>query len=166
MQLTRFTDYSLRTLICLGLHQERLMTIQEIAQHYKISQTHLMKVVHKLGLHGYIETVRGRVGGIRLARRPELINVGAVIRDTEENMNIAECFGGNDSCTLLPSCVLKSAFAEARRNFLATLDAYTLADLLGSKARGATAKLAVVQLSDALAARLGTSVAAKAGKGR
>src|SRR3546814_7676312 len=88
MQLTRFTDYSLRTLICLGLHPERLMTIHEIAQEYDISQAHLKKVVHNLGLRGYIETVRGRVGGIRLARQPELINLAAVVRDTEENMNI------------------------------------------------------------------------------
>lgn len=133
MQLTRFTDYSLRTLICLGLHPERLMTIHEIAQEYEISQAHLKKVVHNLGLRGYIETVRGRVGGIRLARQPELINLAAVVRDTEENMNIAECFGDNQGCSLLPSCVLKSAFAEARRNFLATLETYRLSDLLRSK---------------------------------
>jgi Rrf2 family transcriptional regulator, nitric oxide-sensitive transcriptional repressor len=135
MQLTRFTDYSLRTLIFVGMQNDRLVTIHEVAEHYGISKMHLVKVVHRLGLRGYIETVRGRDGGIRLARRPELINVGAVIRDTEENMNIAECFGGNKSCALLPSCVLKSAFAEARKNFLATLDAYHLSDLLVGKAR-------------------------------
>lgn len=152
MQLTRFTDYSLRTLICLGLHPGRLMTIHEIAQHYDISHTHLTKVVHKLGLCGYVETVRGRVGGIRLARSPELINLGAVVRDTEENMNIAECFGDNDSCTLLPSCALKSAFAEARKNFLATLDGYHLSDLL--RGRAPAAKVAVARLPDKMAAKL------------
>jgi Rrf2 family nitric oxide-sensitive transcriptional repressor len=152
MQLTRFTDYSLRTLIYVGLHQDRLMTIHEIAQHYDISQAHLTKVVHRLGLCGYIETVRGRVGGIRLARAPEAINLGAVVRDTEENMNIAECFGGSDSCKLLPSCALKSVFAEARKSFLATLDRYHLSDLL----RGATpaAKVSVARLPDKMAAKL------------
>lgn len=159
MQLTRFTDYSLRTLIFLGLHEDRLMTIQEIAEYYGISKTHLMKVVHTLGLRGYIETVRGRVGGIRLARRPELINVGAVVRDTEENMNIAECLGDNDSCPLLPACVLKSAFSEARKNFLATLDRYKLSDLLVGKAQ--SPRLAVVQLPDHLVGKLRSTIRTK-----
>lgn len=152
MQLTRFTDYSLRTLICLGLHQDRLMTVQEIADYYGISQTHLMKVVHNLGMRGYIETVRGRGGGIRLARHPELVSVGEVIRDTEENIHIAECFGGNTSCRLLPTCVLKSAFAEARKNFLATLDHYRLSDLIGP--RKASPEIAVVGLPESMSGRL------------
>lgn len=160
MQLTRFTDYSLRTLIFLGQHDDRLMTIHEIAEYYGISKTHLMKVVHTLGLRGYIETVRGRVGGIRLARRPDLINVGAVVRDTEENMDIAECLGGNDSCPLLPACVLKSAFSEARKNFLATLDRYRLSDLLTGRAQ--SPRLAVVQLPDNLAEKLGSTSKRKA----
>ena len=131
MQLTRFTDYSLRTLIYLGLHQDRLATISEIATNYGISQNHLVKVVHQLGIHGYIETVRGKGGGVRLARRPELINIGDVVRDTEENMDIAECFNtSNKSCTLLPACILRSVLTEARKSFLATLDFYRLSDLL------------------------------------
>lgn len=152
MQLTRFTDYSLRTLICLGLHPERLMTIGEIAQEYRISQAHLKKVVHQLGLRGYIETVRGRTGGIRLGRSPESINLAAVVRDTEENMEIAECFGDNQSCSLLPSCALKSVFAEARKSFLTTLEAYRLSDLLRGKvpANG----VAVAQLSPKMATKL------------
>ncbi|HEY9547359.1 MAG TPA: Rrf2 family transcriptional regulator [Solimonas sp.] len=152
MQLTRFTDYSLRTLICLGLHPERLMTIHEIAQEYDISQAHLKKVVHNLGLRGYIETVRGRVGGIRLARQPELINLAAVVRDTEENMNIAECFGDNQNCSLLPSCALKSAFAEARRSFLATLETYRLSDMLRGKVPAAN--VAVARLPEKMSAKL------------
>lgn len=152
MQLTRFTDYSLRTLICLGLHQDRLMTIEEISDYYGISQAHLMKIVHHLGMRGYIETVRGRGGGIRLARRPELVSVGEVIRDTEENIHIAECFGDDTSCRLLPSCVLKSAFAEARKNFLATLDRYLLSDLIGP--RGMSSRISVVNLPESMSARL------------
>lgn len=152
MQLTRFTDYSLRTLICLGLHPDRLVTIHEIAQHYGISHTHLTKVVHRLGQRGYIETVRGRVGGIRLARLPEQINLGAVVRDTEENMNIAECFDGDVNCTLLPSCALKSVFAEARKSFLATLDSYHLSDLLRGKVP--EAKVSVARLPARMAAKL------------
>lgn len=131
MQLTRFTDYSLRVLIYLGLQQDRLVTISEIASTFGISENHLMKVVHRLGTQGYIETVRGKGGGMRLARPPELINIGLVVRDTEENMDIAECFGtGSSKCFLLPSCVLRTALTQARQSFLATLDLYRLADLL------------------------------------
>ncbi|HEY9097990.1 MAG TPA: Rrf2 family transcriptional regulator [Thiobacillus sp.] len=133
MQLTRFTDYSLRVLIYLGLQQDRLVTISEIASNYDISRNHLMKVVHQLGARGYIETVRGKGGGMRLARRPELINVGDVVRDAEENMDIAECFNPSKSCPLLPTCVLRTVLTEARKSFLATLDFYRLSDLLVSQ---------------------------------
>lgn len=134
MQLTRFTDYSLRVLIYLGLQQDRLATISEIASTFGISENHLMKVVHRLGIHGYIETVRGKGGGMRLARAAELINIGQVVRDSEENMDIAECFGsGGSNCFLLPGCVLKAALTEARQSFLATLDIYHLSDLLAKQ---------------------------------
>lgn len=158
MQLTRFTDYSLRTLIYVAMQKDRRVTIQEVAQHYAISKMHLVKVVHRLGQRGYIETVRGRDGGIRLARAPGQINVGAVIRDTEEHMDIAECFGGNRSCRLLPSCVLKTVFAEARRNFLATLDAYQLSDLLVGKGalKPAEPDAATIQLPPRIRRKLGT----------
>ncbi len=133
MQLTRFTDYSLRVLMYLGGQFDKRVTIREIAEKYGVSENHLMKVVHKLGAHGYIVTVRGRGGGMRLARRPERINLGDVVRDMEENMDIAECFGvGAKSCTLLPSCTLKSVLVEARKCFLATLDMYRLSDLIHS----------------------------------
>jgi Rrf2 family nitric oxide-sensitive transcriptional repressor len=134
MHLTRFTDYSLRVLIYLGLHPSDLATISEIAQNYSISHNHLMKVVRTLAASGYIETLRGKGGGMRLARPPELINVGDVVRDTEENLDIVECFNdSNTGCPLLPSCALKSVLTEARKSFLATLDLYTLADLLASR---------------------------------
>lgn len=131
MQLTRFTDYSLRMLIYLALNGDRLVTIAEIARSYEISQNHLMKIVHQLGSLGYLETVRGKGGGIRLARQPALINIGDVVRDTEEHMDIVECFRTEfQDCPLLPSCALKSILIDARKNFLATLDRYSLADLL------------------------------------
>ena len=131
MQLTRFTDYSLRVLIYLGERFDQLVTIKEIAEEYAISENHLMKVIHKLAGHGYIITTRGRGGGMRLARRPERINLGDVVRDTEENMDIAECFNARiKSCTLLPACALKSVLIQARKSFLATLDLYQLSDLI------------------------------------
>jgi Rrf2 family nitric oxide-sensitive transcriptional repressor len=131
MQLTRFTDYSLRILIYLALNDDRLVTIAEIARSYDVSQNHLMKIVHQLGGHGYLETVRGKGGGIRLARQAALINIGDVVRDTEEHMDIVECFSLEfKDCPLLPSCALKSILTDARKNFLATLDRYNLSDLL------------------------------------
>lgn len=130
MQLTRFTDYALRVLIYLGAHSDRLVTIKEIAEKHTLSENHLMKIVHKLATRGYIETVRGKGGGMRLARRAEMINLGDVVRDTEENMDIAECFEASaQSCALLPSCALKSVLVEAKKSFLATLDLYSLSDL-------------------------------------
>ncbi|MDA8384466.1 MAG: Rrf2 family transcriptional regulator [Betaproteobacteria bacterium] len=130
MQLTRFTDYSLRVLIYLAAHPARLATIPEVAAAHRISQNHLMKVVHQLGLQGFIATQRGKGGGMRLARPPEEIRLGDVVRAMEENMALAECFDlGTQGCALLPGCGLKGVLLEARANFLATLDRYTLADI-------------------------------------
>lgn len=131
MQLTRHTDYSLRLLIYLGLHPDCLATIFEVASYYRISRNHLMKIAHRLALHGYIETLRGKHGGMRLARRPEMINIGDVVRDMEESFHVAECFNpDNKTCPLLPACNLKFVLGKALKGFLGTLDAYTLADLL------------------------------------
>lgn len=131
MQFTHFTDYSLRTLIYLGVLQSRLVTTSEVAGSYGISQSHLTKVVHQLAGRGYIQTTRGKGGGMRLARLPQLINIGDVVRDMEDNIDLVECFNAkNQSCPLLPACALKSVLAEARKNFFDTLDRYTLADLL------------------------------------
>jgi len=135
MQLTHFTDYSLRVLIFLGAHTERLCTISEIAEAYAISDNHLMKVVNRLSTCGYIETVRGKGGGMRLARAPQLINVGDVVRRMEERFDIVECFNkAHQDCPLLPTCILKSVLHEARRNFMATLDRHTLQTVLGNDA--------------------------------
>jgi Rrf2 family nitric oxide-sensitive transcriptional repressor len=134
MQLTRFTDYSLRTLIYLGLNQDRLVTISEVSEAYKVSENHLMKIVHKLGQNGYIETLRGKGGGLRIARDLESISVGSVVRDTEETMDLAECFDTEiQDCPMLPGCALRAALMAARENFLNTLDTYTIADLIANK---------------------------------
>lgn len=131
MQLTRFTDYLLRVLIYLGSHPESQATVGAIAEEYVISRHHLTRVVHQLGLRGYIETARGKGGGFRLVRTPEHIRIGDVVRDMESGFELAECFRpGETSCRLLPACVLKPALAEAGRAFLASLDRHTLADLL------------------------------------
>lgn len=131
MKFTHFTDYSLRTLIYLGAQQSTLATINDVSKSYGISQSHLTKVVHQLANRGYIQTTRGKGGGIRLARLPQLINIGDVVRDMEDNIDLVECFNTkNKSCPLLPACVLKSVLTEARKNFFDTLDRYTLADLL------------------------------------
>ena len=134
MRLTTFTDYSLRVLIYLGTAPEGFATIDQIAGGYRISANHLMKVVHRLGQMGYVETVRGRGGGLRLARAPGSINVGEVVRRTEEGFAIVECFedGGGD-CAIAPSCGLSRALHEALDAFLGALDRYTLADLLKPK---------------------------------
>lgn len=135
MQLTKFTDYSLRVVMYLTHHPERLATIAEISVAYEIPATHLMKVVHRLAQRGYIVTVRGKGGGMRLARAPDMINIGDLVRDTEDNMNIAECFGDAErKCPMLPACALKSVLLEARKSFLTTLDFYRLSDLAGPAA--------------------------------
>lgn len=130
MQLTRFTDYAFRVLIYLAREPDGLATIDEIAAAYGISRNHLMKVVHRLATERYVETVRGKGGGMRLARPAARIALGQVARDMEEHMHIVQCLeSGFRNCTLLPSCVLKTALVEARASFLETLDRYTLADL-------------------------------------
>jgi len=136
MQLTRFTDYALRVLIYVGAHPDRLSTISEVAASYRISENHLMKVVNHLATVGYVGTVRGKGGGMKLSRSPQLINIGEVVRDCEDNMDIVECFNPRQrTCPLLPSCTLKSVLSEAKKNFLTTLDGYTLQDMLSAQSR-------------------------------
>lgn len=130
MRLTRFTDYSLRVLIFLGVKQDGLSTIKEIADHYNISKNHLMKVVYELNRLGYIETVRGKNGGMRLHKAPESINLGSLVRRTENDMDLVECFSAGNQCVITPACNLKHIVAEALDAFVAVLDRYTLSDLL------------------------------------
>lgn len=135
MRLTLYTDYSLRILLFLGMKEkEKLSTIQEIADTYNISKNHLMKVTHDLGQLGLIETIRGRGGGIRLNVDPKEINIGQVVRHTEEDFHIVECFDkDNNMCKISPSCQLKHALHEAMIAFISVLDKYTLEDFLHSK---------------------------------
>lgn len=130
MRLTSLSDYSLRVLMYLGARPEGLATIQEIAKAYGISENHLMKVVHRLAQHGFIETVRGRGGGIRLNGRPADIRIGAVVRALEEDFRIVECFDSEGSCRITDVCRLKRVLHQALAAFLETLDRWTLADLV------------------------------------
>lgn len=129
MRLTRYTDYAMRVLLYLGRQPDRLCSIAEIAQAYAISQNHLMKIVNDLVNAGYLESVRGRNGGIRLARSAEEINVGALIRHTEDDFDLVEC----GSCLIAPACGLTSVLDEALRGFLTILDGYSLADVLARR---------------------------------
>ena len=131
MRLTLHTDYALRVLMYVSVKGESLSTIPEIVDHFDISRGHVMKVVHHLGQLGYLETIRGKRGGIRLARKPEQINVGAVVRDMEEELGVLGCLQGSEGyCRIEECCVLRSALRDATNAFLATLDRYTLADLI------------------------------------
>jgi len=135
MRLTVYTDYALRMLIYLALKDDGLATIEEIAQRYGISKNHLMKVAHQLGLAGYVDTVRGRHGGLRLAKPAKAIGLGEVVRHTEPDMAIVMCFEPvNADCAILPSCVLRKALASARVAFIDVLDEYTLSDLVRPRA--------------------------------
>ncbi|PCM44795.1 RrF2 family transcriptional regulator [Marinobacter sp. ANT_B65] len=130
MHITRYTDYSLRVLIYLAGQGDGLSTIQEIADSYDISKNHLMKVVHQLNKKGYIETVRGKKGGMRLQMAPEDINVGVLVRETEHDLSIVECHSSQNTCKITPVCGLKSMFGEALQAFLSVLDKYTLQDVI------------------------------------
>jgi Rrf2 family transcriptional regulator, nitric oxide-sensitive transcriptional repressor len=130
MRLTLNTDYSLRVLIHVGLCGDELTTINDIAQSFGISKQHLMKVVSVLSQNGYLETVRGRNGGIRLMREPRHINIGQVVRDTENRLGVIGCLERRGYCPIERACVLRSALQDATQAFLAVLDAYTLADLI------------------------------------
>lgn len=134
MRLTVYADYSLRVLIYVALKRDGLATITEISESYRISRNHLMKVVHRLGLLGYLENVRGRSGGIRLAKRPSAINIGEVLRQVEDDMALVPCFDpAAPQCRIEPACVLRSALGEALAAFLAVLDGRTLEDLIAPR---------------------------------
>ncbi len=136
MRLTNFTDYALRVLMYVGAKGDELSTIDEIANYYGISRNHLMKIVFVLGKLGYLSTNRGRGGGIRLGMEPAKVNIGKLIRQTEEDLAPVPCLpdGGGD-CRIRSVCVLRGALAEALTAFLGVLDQYTLADLLEPKRR-------------------------------
>jgi Rrf2 family transcriptional regulator, nitric oxide-sensitive transcriptional repressor len=131
MRLTLHTDYALRVLMYVGVKRDGVSTIPEIVERFDISKGHVMKVVHHLAQKGYLETIRGKRGGMRLARKPEQINVGAVVRDMEEELGVLGCLQGRKGyCRIEECCLLRSALRDATNAFLATLDRYTLQDLV------------------------------------
>ena len=132
MQLTQYSDYSLRALIYLGLNAHRRCIVREIAEAYGISENHLMKVIHGLGREGFVETTRGRNGGIRLAMPAAEIGIGEVFRATEGNFDLVECFatGERNACPIAGPCVLTHVLETALEAFLDVLDRHTLEDLL------------------------------------
>lgn len=130
MRLTNFSDYALRVLLYAAAQDSRLITIEETADVYGISRAHLMKVVNQLTRAGYLKAVRGRSGGLALAKRPSRIRLGAVLRATEPDFALVECFTPGNRCVITPRCRLRGVFKEALAAFTATLDRYTLADLI------------------------------------
>jgi Rrf2 family nitric oxide-sensitive transcriptional repressor len=136
MHLTHHTDYALRVLIYLGNNLDRLVTIAEISARLDVSRSHLMKVANELIRGGFVEGLRGKGGGLRLAREPEQIVVGEVVRRMERNRDIVECFGPQNKCLLTPACRLKGVLAGALDAFLAVLDKVTLVDLLHPEQEG------------------------------
>lgn len=130
MRLTSFSDYALRMLMYAASADERLITIEETARLFNLSKTHLNKVANALTRAGYLKAVRGRSGGLMLGRRPDSICIGDVIRVTEPDFVLVECFGSANRCALTRSCKLSGVLSEAAASFQATLDRYTLADIM------------------------------------
>ncbi len=131
MRLTRFTDNALRCLLLLGLEPERCITVNEIAARMNMSYEHLVKIVHRLQELGYVETVRGRHGGVRMSKSADAIAIGTLVRETEENLALVECFDPeHNTCPIASACRLAGALDDALQAFLAVLDQKTLADIL------------------------------------
>jgi len=135
MQLTTFTDYAFRLLIYLALEPDRMATISEIANYFGISRHHLVKVAHQLGRGGFITTFRGKGGGLQLARKPDELNLGEIVRWMEPGLSLVECQhqGKEGRCRAAPSCHLNSILDEALVAFLATLDHYSLSDAISPR---------------------------------
>ena len=133
MQLTRYTDYSLRVLIYLGIKQDSIVTVNEIAQSYNISKHHIAKVVHQLSLSGFIHSVRGKNGGATLNRPASEINIGDLIRHTETNLSAFDCKDLTQNCPISEVCQLTQILSEATQQFLEVVDQYTLDDVINQK---------------------------------
>lgn len=145
MYITRYTDYSLRVLMYAALKGDDISTIGEIAESYAISKNHLMKVVQQLNAKGYLIAQRGKNGGLRLNGPAENINIGNLVRDTEQDLALVACFTDSKSCTITPACHLRTVFSEALEAFFKVLDQYTLADLLPEKNKPALINLLRIQ---------------------
>lgn len=144
MKLTRYTDYALRVLMHLAVRPDRLASISEMARTFRISQNHLMKVVHDLRTAGYLDSVRGRSGGVRLARPAEDIRVGDIVRHTEGGFELVDCA----SCIIARACSLTGVLHQALAAFIEVLDNYTLADLVRERSDGLRQLLAEINASD------------------
>lgn len=141
MQITRYTDYAMRLMMYLAIHDPKRVTIAEVAKCYGISRNHLMKVAQLLSNEGYITGVRGKHGGLHLACSAQQLNVGKLVRLTEQHTTLVDCFTGGGGCLLTPACHLKNIFANALEHFFTTLDQYTLADLVTPNNRPALIRL-------------------------
>lgn len=144
MRLTTLTDYAMRLLMYLAQRPDRLCTIAEVAGSYGVSEAHMMKVTHQLGLAGWIETVRGKGGGMRLAHAPQDISLGAVVRSMEPDFFMVECFSTGNTCVLTGACKLTGVIDGALRSFMDYLDGNSLADIL--PAQGDLATTQVIRL--------------------
>jgi Rrf2 family nitric oxide-sensitive transcriptional repressor len=148
VRLTLYTDYSLRVLLYLASKPDGAATITEVADYYKISRNHLVKVVHNLGIHEFIITTRGKNGGIKLARPAEEISISEVVKKTEPDMDLLECFNPKtDNCAISPTCRLKSMLYEGRSAFMSVLEQSTLADAAKPAVRSGPAKPVYVNIS-------------------
>ncbi|MCE7886934.1 MAG: Rrf2 family transcriptional regulator [Alphaproteobacteria bacterium PRO2] len=131
MQLTIFTDYGLRSLMFLAAHPDRLCSVREIADHYGISYNHLVKVVHRLSQLEYVQSVKGKGGGVKLAKDSMTLKLGDIVQTLEPNMELVECFNSDtNTCRITNSCQLKHYLFDANRAFIASLNNHTLADTL------------------------------------
>ena len=133
MQLTTFTDYGLRSLMYLAARPDRLCNAREIAEHYGISRNHLVKVLHRLSQIGYIESSKGKGGGIKLAQSAHKLKIGDLVQRLEPHMNLAECFDREtNTCRIIDFCQMKHFLADGNKAFIAALNKHTLADAVGN----------------------------------
>jgi Rrf2 family nitric oxide-sensitive transcriptional repressor len=136
MRLAEYTDYTLRVLMYCANHRHELVTIRELAEHHGVSKNHLMKIVNDLARQGLLETTRGRGGGVRLLKDPAAIRVGDVVRASETDFRLVECFDARTNhCTLTPTCRLKHLLDAALQAYFRTLDGATLGDIAGPAPR-------------------------------
>ena len=153
MRLAEYTDYTLRVLMYCAAHPERLVTIAELAEQHGVSKNHLMKVVNDLARQGVLATTRGRGGGLRLLKAPAEIRVGDVVRRSETDFRLVECFDRRtNACTLTPTCRLKGLFSAALQAYFKELDGATLADIAGPAPKGGQPKAVPLRRGTPLAA--------------
>lgn len=133
VRLTAYTNYALRTLMFCALHPNQLVRVEDVSTAYGISRAHLLKAARQLGQLGYLENVRGRSGGVRLGRAPAEIVIGEVVRHTEGDLELVECFNADsNTCPLIGVCKLSVLFRAGLKAFFAELDKVTLADMVAN----------------------------------